>query len=109
MVIRATSGEKETQMLQLALLLRDGSAFGKTIESTGELSDFEIRFDELEKVPRVLLPRPYPEFQYYWFESSDSKFSVEDVDAIQISVGPGILEMDHSQKQQLIIDKIWLD
>jgi hypothetical protein len=108
-VIRTASGEKETQILQLALLLKNGSAFGKTIESKGEWSDFEIRFDELKQVPLVLLPRPYPEFQYYWFESPDSKFSVGDVDAIQISIGPGIPEKDHSQNQQIIIDKIWFN
>ncbi|KPL15036.1 MAG: hypothetical protein AMS23_07200 [Bacteroides sp. SM1_62] len=108
-VIRAASGEKETQIWQLALLLKNGSAFGKTIETNRDLEDFEIHFDALLKVPHVLLPRPYPEFQYYWFESPDSKFSAEDVDAIQISVGPGIPEKDYSQKQHIIIDKIWFN
>jgi hypothetical protein len=60
-------------------------------------------------VSLVLLPRPYPGFQPYFFQSkSKEKFNASEIEAVQISIGPGIKKEDFKNPQEVLIDKIQL-
>ena len=107
--ISASSGVKKNQKVQIALQLKNGKAFGKTIFLTPEKKEIIIPFSELVEVPLVLLPRPYPGFQPYFFQSkSNGKFEASEIEAVQISIGPGIKKEGHHNSQDVIIDKIQL-
>ena len=108
LVVKASSGNKGSQKVQVALVLRDGSAFGKILELTPEQMDVEIELDDLKQVEQVLLPRPFPQFQAYWFDVENATFNIDQVEAIQISVGPGIPENEFSDGQTIEIEKIYL-
>lgn len=107
--ISASSGLKENQKVQIALQLKNGKVFGKTINLISEKKEIIIPFSELIEVPLVLLPRPYPDFQPYFFQSkSNQKFEASEIEAIQISMGPNIKKEDFNKPQEVIIGKIQL-
>lgn len=45
-----------------------------------------LPLEALQRMPRVLLPRPYPLFLPYWFDGPASEFSLEDVEAVEFSI-----------------------
>lgn len=96
--------------VQLALLTRDGAAFGATLEMSDIPDKYELPLSELKQVRSVLLPRPYPNFQAYWFQPADKqKFEITDVESIQISIGPGVKEAAYDEKQGVAIAWITLE
>ena len=71
---------------------------GKLIELTNEVQEIEIDLEDLKPVKTVTLPRPYPGFLPYYFDHSYSgDLKLEDIEAIQFSIGPGI-EKENLQK-----------
>jgi hypothetical protein len=55
--------------VQVALVLRDGSAFGTRVTFDSKVTTVRVPLADLTRVPLVLLPRPYPTFQPYDFLS----------------------------------------
>lgn len=109
MIIEASSGTDKNQKVQIALQQKDGSVFGKIIELTPLMQQFSIPFSELKPVQQVLLPRPYPGFQSYWFENKkNTNLDVSQIEAIQISIGPRINEKNQQEKQGILMRKIFL-
>jgi hypothetical protein len=109
LVIVASSGYNQSQKVQFALQLQNGKVFGKTIELTTKIQEINIPYSEFEEVPLVLLPRPYPDFQPYFFQSkSKEPFQPSQIEAIQISIGPKIKTEELKNSQELIINKIQL-
>lgn len=108
-LVTASSGSKQNQKVLIGLQLKNGQVFGKVIGLTSDKKDIHISFDELKQVPQVLLPKPFPPFQSYFFKSKEnSNFAAKNIEAIQISIGPEIKEENHRQPQQILIYKILL-
>jgi hypothetical protein len=109
MLIEVASGTSKNQKVQIAIQQKNGFVFGKIIELTPEMTSFSIPFSELKIVPMVLLPRPYPDFQDYWFSSlAPQQFDKTAIEALQISIGPGIYTENQNEYQGIIIRKILL-
>jgi hypothetical protein len=108
-LVTASSGDKKNQKVQVALQLKNGQVFGKIIELNSDKEDIIISFEELQQVPSVLLPRPYPPFQSYFLKSSENtSFDAKNIEAIQVSIGPRIQKENYKNIQQLFIYKILL-
>jgi len=107
--IEAASGTSKKQKVQIAIQQKNGLVFGKIIELTPEMTSISIPFSDLKIVPMVLLPRPYPGFQSYWFSSlAPQQFDKTLIEALQISIGPGINKENLSEYQGMMIRKILL-
>jgi hypothetical protein len=92
----------------VALQLADAQVFGKIISLQNQEQSIEINFKDLEQVPMVLLPNAYPVFQKYWFQSqANTGFNVSKIEAIQISIGPGIEALD--ERQEITLKTITLE
>ncbi|WP_089662979.1 cellulase family glycosylhydrolase [Christiangramia echinicola] len=101
-VVKARTLHDKTGKIQVALLMNNGASFGKTIELTNEIQEIEIDLIDLEPVKTVTLPRPYPGFLPYYFDHSYSgEFKIEDIEAIQFSIGPG-MEQENLQKSHSV-------
>ncbi len=110
LVVKASSGFKPQQKVQIALQLSNAKVFGKVIEFDAEVSEIEIPFSELKNVPMVLLPNAYPGFQHYWFQSeAESEFDASLIEALQISIGPGLETLELSKNQNLSLYQIRLE
>ena len=102
---RSLSGK--TEKLQLALVDSNGFSFGKIIELTSETKEYTIKISELELVKTVTLPRPYPSFlPYYLAHTKGEEFHMENVEAIQLSVGPGLNKDEQTQAHSFAIESI---
>jgi len=109
-ILKGSSGDKLTQKVQVALQLSNAQVFGKILEVEPEFQEIEINFEELQPVPMVLLPNAYPVFQHYWFQSeSQEQFDASKIEAIQISIGPGIDKSERNEEQLLFIENILLE
>lgn len=109
LVVVGNSGSKTKQKVQIAFQLNNASVLGKIVELNNSEDTIVINFQDLKKVPQVLLPRPFPGFQPYWFESKEQDvFDPKKIEAIQISIGPGIPEDEKAASQHLEIEKIYL-
>jgi len=109
LIVSASSGNKEYQKVQVALQLKSGKVFGKSITLTSQKQDISIDLKDLIEGPLVLLPRPYPDFQPYFFQSkSKETFDVTNIEAVQISIGPGLTSEELETYQEIIIQKIQL-
>ncbi|QYA25918.1 cellulase family glycosylhydrolase [Gramella sp. MT6] len=98
LIIEARSLVDAREKIQVALVMQNGAAFGKTIELTDEIQEIEIDLKDLEPVKAVTLPRPYPGFLPYYFDHSYSgDLKLEEVESLQFSIGPGI---EQEQLQQ---------
>lgn len=77
--------------LQIALVMDDGSSFGKVIDVGTEIGEYKLNLNDLRPVKTVTLPRPYPSFLPYFLEHDlNSKFDLSRVESIQFSIGPEI-------------------
>lgn len=73
--------------VQIALVLRDGSAFGTRVTFDSKVSTVRVPLSELTRVPLVLLPRPYPTFQPYDFLSDTmGPLDLTQVEGVQFGV-----------------------
>ncbi len=91
LVIKARALTESTDKLQIALVMKNGAAFGTTIDLNQETKTYKIDLSTLKPVKTVSLPRPYPSFLPYYFEHSyDGDFELKNAEALQFSIGPGI-------------------
>ncbi len=93
LVIKARSLDAEPKSVQVALITKDGNAYGKVAKLGTAMQEIEIPLSELAPVKLVTMPRPYPTFlPYYYFSETDSRIKVEEIEGLQISIGPGLPE-----------------
>lgn len=96
--------------LQLALVMKDGSAFGGIVTICPEQEDYALSLDELKKVKLVNLPRPYPGFlPYYFVNNSSMKLDLNAIESLQFSVGPEIPASELDKQHSLAIERVRLE
>lgn len=102
LVLEARNLGTGTEKLQVALLMKNGAAFGKTVTLNPKVSEIRIAVKDLEPVKTVTLPRPYPSFLPYYFEHSYSgELKMDEIESVQFSIGPGI-EKENLEKPHAI-------
>lgn len=109
-VLEGGSLPGKDQLIQLALTTTDGRTFGTLLTLRPGLAEYRIPLEELQPVPMVLLPRPYPTFLPYFFDGAGTgQTTLANVERIQISVGPGLSEEAAQQSQHFKIVSIRLE
>ena len=110
MVIDARSLLDSPTKVQFSLVLKNGTSFGKIIELTPKRKKHTILLSNLKPTKTVLLPRPYPTFLPYYFESiQNNALVLRDIESIQVSIGPEISKEERSQKLGIAITRISLE
>jgi hypothetical protein len=96
--------------VQLALVTNEGLAYGGVVDLQTKTDDYEISIDNLKEVKLVTLPRPYPTFLPYFFEKNMTKsLDLSKVEALQISIGPGLTLSELEEKHAIAIESIRLE
>ncbi|KEO75401.1 cellulase family glycosylhydrolase [Anditalea andensis] len=91
--IEAETLYEEDVPVQIALISTTGETYGGIITITSGQKEYTLSINELSHVPMVNLPRPYPGFINYYFESPlNNPLDLSKIEGLQISVGPGINE-----------------
>jgi len=86
--IRARAADRPVDRMEVAVVARDGTAWGTVIELTDAWGDYLVPLSELRSMPLALLPRPYPQFLPYLFESGTTRSGprLAELDGLQFSV-----------------------
>jgi hypothetical protein len=96
--------------IQIALVTKNGDAFGGVINVNKESQDYSVSMADLRQVKLVSLPRPYPTFLSYYVEDEPSaKFDLNDLEGFQISIGPGMSEDELKEGHGIAIESIRLE
>lgn len=74
--------------VEIALVQRDGTAWGLPLVVDDEWQDIAIPLSRLQRVPLVLLPRPYPTFQPYSVMTTSTATAVNlaDLEGVQVVI-----------------------
>jgi len=109
-VVNASAVGNATFPLQIALVMKDGSAFGGIIQLDSSYTRYTLKIDELKKVQAVILPRPYPTFlPYYSVAGKAEALDLSQIESLQISIGPGIKKEDWRKNYALVISSVLLE
>lgn len=89
LVLRARTGNENPVQLKVVLITRDAASFASYITLDNELQNIEIPLNTFRLDSMILLPRPYPGFQPFWFKADVTKaLDLEGVEKIQIILIP---------------------
>ncbi|WP_224994248.1 cellulase family glycosylhydrolase [Cesiribacter sp. SM1] len=110
LIFRGMAMGNQTLPMQLALVMKDGSAWGAVLEVAPQLGDYKLSLEDLKPVKLINLPRPYPGFLPYYFENKSAKaLDLNAVESLQFSVGPGLTEDARKQAYTLLIESVRLE
>ncbi|SEJ72929.1 hypothetical protein SAMN04487995_6156 [Dyadobacter koreensis] len=76
--------------IQLALIGKDGSVYGATLNVKPESSAYAVLLEDLKKVDFISLPRPYPGFLPYSLNTTPEpgKLDLMNIETLQIVIFP---------------------
>ncbi|MGB3080110.1 MAG: hypothetical protein WBB31_13580, partial [Saprospiraceae bacterium] len=110
LVFKGYSSDDSIFPIMISLLMKDGSAFGGQIELTPTNNEYRLKLKDLKKVRAVLMPRPYPTFLPYYSSAGKSmKLDLNQIESLEISIGPGINEEDWGKVYEMMILSVWLE
>jgi hypothetical protein len=96
--------------LQIALVMNDGSSFGKVVTIDTNVKDYQLLLSDLKPVKTVTLPRPYPSFLPYYFEHHNTlTFDITKVESIQFSIGPELNVDEQTQPHGISVIHVRLE
>lgn len=99
LVLRGRGVEKPTA-IEVSLIDKSGNALGGVIQLGTVTNDYEIDVTSLKPTKLVLLPRPYPSFLPYFFNSSTT-FDWNTLETVQVAVGEGEKDVEVSFKFEI--------
>lgn len=87
--ILARAATRPRERVEVALVERDGSAWGATVDLTDDWLEITVPLSSLERSPLALLPRPYPQFLPYKLEAAVHAMGpdVTRIDGLQFAIG----------------------
>ncbi|MEP6262103.1 MAG: cellulase family glycosylhydrolase [Gillisia sp.] len=110
LIVQGRSLSGISKKIQVAIVDKNGAAFGKIIELQPEESEYVIKVSELQPVKTATLPRPYPTFLPYYFDHQiTGGIELENTESLQISIGPGLNTEELKQPQEIGITSIRLE
>jgi hypothetical protein len=109
-IFRGRSLDEGPCKIQVALVTKNGDAFGGLVTVNKESQDYFMAVDDLRQVKLVSLPRPYPTFLSYYVEDEQSaKFDLNDLEGFQISIGPGMTEAELKVGHGIAVESLRLE
>jgi hypothetical protein len=90
LVFHGRSLNQKPCTIQLALIGKDGSVYGATLNVKTENRAYDVLLDDLKKVDFISLPRPYPGFLPYSLDTTPNagKLDLMNIETLQIAIIP---------------------
>jgi len=110
LIFRGRSLNDKPCPFQIALVDVRGNAYGALVELKPDQDEYVLDLNDFKKVKLVTMPRPYPTFLPYYFEGgTDEPLDLKKVEALQLSIGPGIDESELKEKHGVLIESLRLE
>ena len=92
--VRARAAGRASDRMEVALVERDGTAWGTVIELMDAWREFVIPLSDLRPTSLALLPRPYPQFLPYLRETTTTHEGprLAELDGLQFTVGSSLFQ-----------------
>ena len=92
--IRARAAGRTADRMEVALVERDGTAWGADIELSDTWQETVVPLSALRRTPLALLPRPYPHFLPEFLETTAMREGprIGELDGLQFSAGAGLFQ-----------------
>jgi hypothetical protein len=110
--IRARADRRASDRMTVALVERDGTAWGAPIELTDAWREVVVPLSELRPIALALLPRPYPQFLPYLLgpEATPSDLQLAQLDGVQFAVSADLFhEPDVEGPHGFAVERVVLD
>jgi hypothetical protein len=110
LVIRARTTNTQPVQLKVNLISADAKAYATYVQVNKDFADISIPFDRLKPDNFILLPRPYPGFQPYKFETANrSPFRLEAIEKLEITLGENLPPAEYAKPYSLDVESVWLE
>jgi hypothetical protein len=96
-------------LIQLALVMDDGSSFAGMMTLQPQKGKFNLSINDLKKVKTVILPNVYPTFLPYYFNGGNKNFDIRRIESIQFSIGPGMSKDEYDVEQSIALESVVLE
>ena len=110
--VRARAAGRASDRMEVALVERDGTAWGTVVELTDTWRELVIPLSELRPISLALLPRPYPQFLPYLRETTTAHEGprLAELDGLQFAVGANLFQdADVEGEHGFEIERVVLD
>jgi hypothetical protein len=109
-VIRARTTNTQPLQLKVNLISADAQAYATYVQVNKDFADISIPFDRLKPDSFILLPRPYPGFQPFKFETANkSPFRLEAIEKLEITLGENLPPAEYAKPYSLEVESVWLE
>ena len=110
LVLKARSLTGKAVPFQIALITKDANVFGSIILVDTITKEYIISIKDMQPVKLVTLPRPYPGFLPYYFESKKISFlTIQNIESLQFSIGPGLSAYELREKYGIAIQWVRIE
>jgi hypothetical protein len=111
--VKARAVGRPSERIEVGLVQRDGTVWGAAVDLTDTWAEVTMPLSTLRRVPLVLLPRPYPQFLPYFFESAAAGHAPDpaQLDGLQFSMSANLssaatLEGAHGfEVERVVLDR----
>lgn len=94
----------------IALITKEGNSYTASFKLNDHLSTISVPLKDLQQKKMFLLPRPYPGFQPFYYDSKEKKkFNLHDVERVGIRFPAESAEEESDESRSMTIFKITLE
>lgn len=109
-VINAKASNCDTALIKLILISKNGSAFGSLIWVGKEFQEYHVPLSSFASDSMVLIPRPYPGFLPFWFNSrSAENIDLRNTEILEVAIGPGIKSTEYMNPTGFELKYVWFN
>lgn len=110
LVIRARSRYAKNAPLGVILVDNNGQSYRANIQLTNHFKDYHLSLSSFQPDSMLLLPRPFPGFQPFWFKSDVNKpFGIKKLQDIQFVMGTITKSALQHKKYGFTVESAWLN
>ncbi|MDG5767148.1 hypothetical protein QA596_06710 [Balneolales bacterium ANBcel1] len=109
LMVRGKSMAGDASVVRVILVQRDGSSFSAELTLSGRYEEHYLSLDDFRRDAFMLLPRPYPPFMPFWFNSAaDPDLNPAGIEEIQLVTGADHEGGDSPKKAGFAVTSVWL-
>ncbi len=110
LVLYGRSAAERPETVQVALVTADGAAYGARVTVPPKFGAVSIPLSALTPVRTPNIPHGYPVFIPYWSEvPTNAPLALDRVEAVLVSIGPGISAEERRNEHGVRVERLWLE
>jgi hypothetical protein len=110
LVVRIRTSHAAPVQVKVSLISDNAAAFASLIKVENTFQEIEIPINSLKPDSIMLLPRPYPGFQLFWFKAAKTgAFHLRNADKLELSLNQEGNAAIPGQNYSFEVESVWLE